>query len=88
MTAMTGDFSSDLAQLRERAARVRPLPVLATLLVWPFAALFTVIGFTAGRLWYLAVLAALTVAYGFCKGARIEVTAKAPDRPAQPSPLM
>jgi hypothetical protein len=88
MTAMTDSFSSDLAQLRQRAALVRPLPVLATLLAWPLAALFTVIGFTVGRLWYLLVLAALTVAYGFCKGARIEVRPKAPGRPAQPSPVM
>lgn len=88
MTSTTADFSTDLAQIRAQAGQVRFIPVLVTCIVWPFAALFTAIGWTFGTLWYAVVLGALTMRYGFCKGAHIEARPTAPGAPRQPSAPM
>lgn len=83
MTSVPADFVTDVAELRAQAAQVRFTPVLVTCLVWPFAALCTLIGWTAGSFWYGLVFGALTVRYGFYKGAHLQVVPKA-QQPQQP----
>lgn len=79
MTVTTADFVTDVTALRAQAAQVRFRPFLKAAIVWPFAAFFTVVGWAAGSLWYGAVLAALTMQYGFYKGAHLKI---APPLPA------